>query len=141
MKAVVTLLFLTFVGLAAWELSSSLSSDAVGMAVGVIFGILAGIPTALLVLAGGRRRGRGRQDAAQGRGYGYPAAYQHPPFANGANPPVIVITAPGPVAPNGMPSAQASGYPAYDAAALGGAPRSERRFKVVGESEEWIEEW
>lgn len=46
---------LIFVGVIAWRIGESLSSDALGMAVGILFGMSAGIPAALLVLVSGRR--------------------------------------------------------------------------------------
>ena len=49
-------LLLVMAGVFAFVVGSRLSADAVGMAIGVLFGVLAGIPTALLVLASGRRR-------------------------------------------------------------------------------------
>ncbi len=48
--------FVLSVGATVWQIGSRLSSDAIGMGVGVLFGIMAGLPTALLVLATGRRR-------------------------------------------------------------------------------------
>lgn len=71
-----------FVGLGAWWLGSTLSSDAIGLALGVIFGIVAALPGSLLALAAGRRS--------------VPAqlpAQQWPP-----SPPVIVITGSTPAA-------------------------------------------
>lgn len=56
MRRFIGLIALVFVGIIAWRIGESLSSDAISMAVGVLFGVLAGIPTALLVLVGGRRQ-------------------------------------------------------------------------------------
>jgi len=56
MKHVIGLAIVVFAGIIAWRIGENLSSDAVSMAVGVLFGVLAGIPTALLVLVGGRRQ-------------------------------------------------------------------------------------
>jgi hypothetical protein len=44
-----------FVGATGCRLGDGLSADALGMAVGVLFGVTAGIPTALLIVAAGRR--------------------------------------------------------------------------------------
>ena len=55
MKYFCGLIALIVVGIVAWRIGEALSSDAISMAVGVLFGVLAGIPTALLVLVGGRR--------------------------------------------------------------------------------------
>ncbi|MCX6047507.1 MAG: hypothetical protein NT075_20580 [Chloroflexi bacterium] len=151
MKKFIGLLLLIFAGAVGWRVGGGLSSDAVSMAVGVLFGVLAGVPTALLLLAAERRRssseelrraewGRDR-NAAPGHhlaGSHYPA-YQ--PQA-----PVIVLT--------GAPTAgQQLGYglPApVDPRELRSEPqwpgerepaRAQRQFKVVGEKEEWVDEW
>lgn len=86
-------------GLLAWFVGSKLSADAVGMGVGLVFGILAGVPTALLVMAAGRRGSRRSEDeeegdertqGAYGAGYGAQRGYGAPGF----QPPVIVLAAP-----------------------------------------------
>ncbi len=56
MKRWMGLALLVFVGSAGWRIGEALSPDALSMAVGVLFGVLAGVPTALLVMAGSRRR-------------------------------------------------------------------------------------
>ena len=86
MKRLLVFGLVFFLGLGAWRLASSLSSDALGMAVGMVFGVLAGIPTALLVLATGRQLAeRGEEEAlSAGRSRQTPAY----PF----QPPVIVVT-------------------------------------------------
>lgn len=158
--AVLTLLFIG--GLLAWLFASRLSADALGMAVGLIFGVLAGVPTALLVLAANRRRTADydeddEEDAASryGQGRGAPAL----PF----QPPVIVVTSPqaapqqwggaqqwpGPQqwsSGQGWPGPQtvdSVGYPVQQALPGPGAAAGsrERSFKVVGEKEEWLDEW
>ena len=141
------LLLLVFVAMAGWRIGGSLSSDAISMAVGVLFGILAGIPTALLVLASGRRRdSRGDERAEngyreQGRQLGYPACAPQPP--------VIVLTAaPGAMQPGGYGTHQpdARGYAQTGYAQAPGWPHERqheqrpRHFKVVGEQETWIDE-
>jgi len=141
------LLLLVFVAMAGWRIGGSLSSDAISMAVGVLFGILAGIPTALLVLASGRRRdSRGDERAEngyreQGRQLGYPAYAPQPP--------VIVLTAaPGAMQPGGYGTHQpdARGYAQTGYAQAPGWPHERqheqrpRHFKVVGEQETWIDE-
>ena len=62
MKQLAMLVGLCLFGWMTWRVGTSLSSDALGLAVGVVFGVLAGIPSALLVLAGQRRRGRREYD-------------------------------------------------------------------------------
>src|SRR4051812_12305501 len=56
MKRWMALALLIFVGAAGWRIGGSLSPDALSMAVGVLFGVMASVPTALLVMAGNRRR-------------------------------------------------------------------------------------
>lgn len=136
MKKLLLLVLLVILGLFAWRIGERLSPDALGMGIGVLLGVMAGVPAALLLLASSRRRGE-RDDAASHAGarqmtQGYP----YPPQA-----PVIVLTGAGMAAPS------QPGYPdprralpaphAMDAQTIDG----ERRFKVVGEQEEWIDEW
>lgn len=147
MLRLIGLLLLVFVAMAGWRIGGSLSSDAISMAVGVLFGILAGIPTALLVLASGRRRdSRGDERAEngyreQGCQLGYPAYAPQPP--------VIVLTAaPGAMQPGGYGTHQpdARGYAQTGYAQAPGWPHERqheqrpRHFKVVGEQETWIDE-
>lgn len=56
MKNLIVLGLALLVGGAIWKVAETLSPDALGLAIGVVFGVLAGLPTALLVLAGNRRR-------------------------------------------------------------------------------------
>lgn len=140
MKRLFFLILLVFVGVAAWRIGERLSADAIGMALGVLFGVLAGIPVALLVLASARRRD-GWQDEAHGANrrssevapHGYPMPMQPPP--------VIVLAGPGyPTMQQGNSQGATNRMlPAPHDAHQG--PTLERRFKVVGEQEEWIEEW
>lgn len=131
MKQWIGLALLVFVGTAGWRIGSSLSPDALSMAVGVLFGVMAGVPTALLVMASGRRRRRDdeernerRQAAAAHPAAWGPAGYFPPP-----QPPVIVLT--------GQAGAQGQMNSGWSAP----GSRVERRFKVVGEQEQWAEEW
>ena len=137
MRRFVMLAVLVVLGVFAWRLGESLSSDALGMAVGMVFGILAGIPAALLVLATSSRR---RQEEDEERYERYDRYSQRPDRQLPAypyQPPVIVVAGgqsqqPGPPmggAPYYVPPQPAQWEP----------PRNERRFKVVGEREEWIE--
>jgi hypothetical protein len=146
--AVVTVLLVG--GVLAWLFASRLSADALGMAVGLLFGVLAGIPTALLVLASGRRRRADYDEeddeaAPQGysqgtygqRAFGQPYPYQ---------PPVIVLagpqSAPAPQWPHPQ-TVDSVGYPVRQALPCPGAPAAPggRVFKVVGEKEEYLDEW
>lgn len=54
MKRLLGLSLLVAVGVFVWQVSSRLSSDALGMAVGLAFGIMAGIPAAALVMVAAR---------------------------------------------------------------------------------------
>jgi hypothetical protein len=158
MKRMIGLGGLIFIGVVAWRIDSRLSADAIGMALGVLFGVLAGLPVALLVLAANRRRDRreeeeayGTPHGAQGRqralppGYGYPMPQQ---------PPVIVLAGHPGMMPQGNPNPNGYGqgygyeqpYPQQQRMlpgpqGMGQEMPQERRFKVVGETEEWIEEY
>jgi hypothetical protein len=143
MKRFLALAILICVGAAAWHVGEKLSSDALSMGLGILFGVLAGIPTALLLLAAGRRRSEdgSRTETPSGRRYP-PAA----PMMTPAQPPVIVITGSGaPAAPARYVTPGELGawgpYPPSDAPPAGQGSRSDRRFKVVGEKEEWLDEW
>jgi len=144
MRTVVLVVIVVVFGVLAWTIGSRLSTDAVGMAVGMVFGVMAGVPTALLVLAGGRRRQddpieqdedpRTPMGLAQGP-YGYPSPYQAP---------VIVLAAPAPQQPwPQAPTVDSVGYPVRPALPGPSAPRAAggRTFKMVGEQEESIDEW
>ncbi len=144
MKRLIVLGALLFISIAAWRIGERLSADAIGMALGVLFGIIAGLPVALLVLASNRRREErteyrqpdGRQHQQLPQGYHYQMPQQ---------PPVIVVAGhPGGQMPNGYGY---GGYerggmqPAYPALPAPQDAPQERRFKVVGEQEEWIDEY
>ena len=132
MKRVVLIALLVFVAVAGWRVGGGLSSDAVSMAVGVFFGVLAGIPTALLVMAGSRRR-EGVGDA----GSASPAGRQNLPYV--PSPPVIVVT---PQAPGAAPQWPPNPGAATDVGMWGQTLSGrERRFKVVGEEETWLDDW
>ena len=156
MKKLLGLACLVLVGTVGWRIGNQLSSDAISMALGVFFGVLAGIPAALLVLASDRRH----QSRQATHAYGMP---QQPPPSQ---PPVIVLNGSG----GALPAPYAAGHPGHRQQhqgyqyndyfdpnaqnpqflyqqhqfAMAGGPQAEwpaRRFKVVGEQEEWIEEW
>ncbi len=135
MKTALLLIVLVFVGVMAWQIGEKLSSDAISMGLGVLFGMLAGLPAALLVLAGGRGRTRNRQDDAPSRHGMQP--YQ-PPY--GAQPPIIVLTGHG-MAPSQQPAGYVSGQQSHGQPGWPPERQPERHFKVVGETEEWIDEW
>ena len=151
MKQLAVLTLLLVAGLLAWLFASRLSADALGMAVGLVFGVLAGVPTALLVLAAGRRRRAEEdeedEDDLRGR-YGSAPGYPH-----GFQPPVVVVTAPQ-AAPQqwqgqqwpGPQTVDSVGYPVgYPTRPALPGPNGPgpggRVFKVVGEKEEWLDEW
>ena len=137
---------LIFIGIAAWRIAGQLSADALGMAVGVLFGIMAGVPTALLVMASGRRRAAEEEESTTRRRHSQAMAQgmpQHPAYYGGypPQPPVIVLAAPG----MGQPGySQGYGDP-YGQQRMRALPQPEavdvRQFKVVGEKEEWVDEW
>ncbi len=146
MKKVIVLTALIFIGVAGWRIGNRLSPDALGMAIGVLFGVLAGVPMALLAMAAGRRR---NDEAELGRAAprgGLPAPYGGYP----SQAPIIVLAGGQPMQPGyGQPGAYPgaygapAGYPPHTGyAALPGPQTIEgRQFKVVGEKEEWVDEW
>lgn len=152
MKQLAVVTALMIAGVLAWLFASRLSADALGMAVGLLFGVLAGVPTALLVLASSRRRQHEDDEdddeaAPQGygqSGYGQRAFGQPYPY----QPPVIVLAAPQ-AAPAPAPqwphpqTVDSVGYPVRQALPGPGAPAASggRVFKVVGEKEEYLDEW
>lgn len=134
MKKWFGLAIVVFVGTAGWRVGDILSPDALSMGVGVLFGVLAGIPTALLVMAGSRRRNEENSRAQSQRemqgqmgGAPYQWGMPHQPQA-----PVIVLA--GAQGFRGMQDAHATQQ---------WLPQetSARHFTVVGEREELIEEW
>jgi hypothetical protein len=150
MKKLLICAGLVFVAIVGWRISERLSSDAVGMGIGVLFGVMAGVPAALLVLASDRNRrnqenGTGDEySSARRGGHQLPAhaAYPH-------QPPVIVLAGgyggqpaqmPGQHMPGQMQ--QPMGYGPYGHPALPGPQEiTARQFKVVGEKEEWVDEY
>jgi hypothetical protein len=143
MKQLALLTLLIVGGLLAWLLGSRLSADALGMAVGLVFGVLAGVPTALLVLAANRRRPADddEDDDEAAPAYGHPQGMHALPY----QPPVIVLAAPQAASQQwpGPPTVDSVGYPVRQALPGPSAPAAgrERVFKVVGEKEEWLDEW
>jgi hypothetical protein len=151
MRQYVGLAALIFVGIAAWRIAGQLSADALGMAVGVLFGVMAGVPAALMVMASGRRRAEEEETPSRRRqqSQGMP---QHPAYYPGygpagypPQPPVIVLAGPGMGQP-GYPQGYSQGYSdPYGQQRMRALPAPEavdvRQFKVVGEKEEWVDEW
>jgi len=143
MKKLIALLLIIFVAAAGWNIGSRLSSDALGMSVGILLGVMAGLPVALLVLAAGRG---GRRDEEPDYGPDYPMQRGNPYGGYGQpQPPVIILAGPGMAQqpPQGYPQGgyMAGGYPALPNPDAQMPPASGRRFKVVGEKEEWIDDW
>jgi len=156
MKKVILAIILVFVGTAGWRIGNNLSSDAISMAVGIFFGVLAGIPTALLLLASERyktdRIARNRERTPQ------PSSYQRPDHVPANQPPVIILNGNGNGTPQGQSVLQSSYLPENnydqtnggfamsmsdrqmaDQAMAAPSERPARRFKVVGEQEEWLD--
>ncbi len=147
MKKLFLVFLLVFVGVAAWRIGGRLSSDALSMAIGLLLGVIAGVPAALLMLAGNRRREEMRDDQAMrqpGTRQGQVMPYGQMSYRQ--QPPVIVL-APG--MPNQQQGGQATNYqtgysmeqPTGQQALPSPEQMERRRFKVVGEEEEWIDEW
>lgn len=121
-------------GVMVWRIGTMLSSDAIGMAVGMVFGVMAGVPAALLVLATSRR-----SDERQAEDAYAPVRSDRQLPAYPYQPPVIVVT--GGQAPQAQPHpAQLANPPYFVPSNTNGwdTQRGERRFKVVGEREEWV---
>ena len=142
MKRLLILAGLVFVGAAGWSVGASLSSDALSMAVGILLGVLAGLPTALLVLASGRRReedGREQRLSARGQSqsYGQLSPGYSPPGYGQPQPPMIVFA--GQQQPQLPPASgyAAPGFRAQEEAWAG--ERESRRFRVVGEEDGFVE--
>lgn len=152
MRHYIGLAALIFVGIAAWRIAGQLSADALGMAVGVLFGVMAGVPTALMVMASSRRRQAEEEEATTRRRQSAQNMPQHPahyggygPGAYAPQPPVIVLAGPG-MGQQGYPQGYPQGYgDPYGQQRMRALPPPEavdvRQFKVVGEKEEWIDEW
>lgn len=135
MKRFIALAIIVFLGASGWSLGQKLSADALSMGIGIFFGMLASIPAAILVLAAARRQGPER------------APEQRPqaaPLASGYQTPVIVLAPP--MAGYGANGSQISAgtQPAY-----GQMPPSQmivdssaqRQFRVIGEDEEWVDDY
>jgi hypothetical protein len=144
MKRWIGLALLVFVGTAGWRIGESLSSDALSMAVGVLFGVMAGVPTALLVMAGNRRRSSDDRAAEHNQRQqqgpltpmhphmnGWAMPYAQPSYAQ--QPPIVVIAG-----PQGFGRAL---QPAESNGAWFPQDPPARQFTVVGEREEFLEEW
>jgi hypothetical protein len=161
MRQIVLVAAFIFAGVGAWRIADQLSADALGMAVGVLFGVMAGVPMALMVMASGRRRAAEGEEASTRRRQTQPDT-MHPmgqgqqPYYGGygpggyaPQPPVIVLAGPGMGQP-GYPQGYNPGYPQgygdpYGQQRMRALPAPEavdvRQFKVVGEKEEWVDEW
>lgn len=55
MRKLIMFAGLLFVGVLAWRMADTLTTDALGMAIGVLFGTTAGIPTCVLLIKASRR--------------------------------------------------------------------------------------
>ena len=149
MKAIIALGSFSFIGFAGWRIGGQLSADALGMALGILFGVMAGIPAALMVLAARRNDDRmmePRSNSNRGQlAMGGPGQYMQ-------QPPVIVVTGnAGQGAPyggqqpingyqqyGGADPTMHQSYPALPPPAEHSAQPEQRRFRVVGETEEWL---
>jgi len=135
MRKLLVMAALVFVGTMGWRIGGRLSVDALGMAVGIVFGVLASIPAALLVLAASQGSRAGRSQEGEGQaGRSGPGA-----------PPVIVVTGPAQVV--GQANIHRDqGQPAQTPPPIIVEDRGEvqgraRRFLVLGEDDDWADEW
>ena len=136
MKRMVMVGLLVCVVGGAWHIAGRLSSDAVGMAVGLFFGVAAGVPAAALVLLAGRRH---RLPDADRDGL---VAPQHLGGSRYGQPqmPVIVVAAP-PYMGAGPAQGQAGFLPQTWQPPGPAAPADQRSFRIVGESDQAMDEW
>lgn len=125
MRRILLLSLLIVGGVVVWRLGERLSADALGMAVGIVLGVLAGIPASLIIVASGRRHEEENEQVTRARPEPLQPVYQ---------PPVIVLAghsfAQGGGSPVGSSEQYVSPWP---------QARTQRRFKLVGEEERWIE--
>ena len=127
MKRFLGLALLIFVAVAGWRIGELLSTDALGMALGVIFGMMAGIPAALIALSASRMQQPAPTQREQQTRYDMLPAGQGMPHY----PPVIIMA--GSPQAQGMVSQQPQGH-------FLPMPRSERRYKILGEEDSWVNE-
>lgn len=125
MRRIVLLLLLLVGSTVIWRLGERLSADALGMAIGIVLGVLAGIPASLLIVASARRREEEDEHIERVRTEPAQPVYQ---------PPVIVLTGHSPAPARGG-ALDSRGY------VVSPWPQTptQRRFKLVGEEERWIE--
>lgn len=124
MKRILLLLLLLVGSVVVWRLGERLSADALGMAIGIVLGVLASIPASLMIVASGRRREEEDEQVERARPEPLQPLYQ---------PPVIVLA--------GHSFAQGERAPLdlSDRSSPWSQTRPQRRFKLVGEEERWIE--
>ncbi|GIV74540.1 MULTISPECIES: hypothetical protein [Caldilinea] len=124
MKRILLLLLLLVGSVVVWRLGERLSADALGMAIGIVLGVLASIPASLMIVASGRRREEEDEQVERARPEPLQPLYQ---------PPVIVLA--------GHSFAQGGRAPLdlSDRSSPWSQTRPQRRFKLVGEEERWIE--
>jgi hypothetical protein len=141
MKRVVLVLCVAVVVFVAWRVAGRLSSDAIGMAIGLAFGVLAGLPAAALVLLAGRRGDRESSvpgaDMARSGQPGVGQAFGSPQM------PIVVLALPH-YSPGGQPVDFGSRQSDLARApALPGpvAPAGQRSFRIVGETDQSVDEW
>ena len=141
MRRWIGLAMLIFVGTAGWRIGEVLSPDALSMATGVLFGVMAGVPTALLVMAGSRRREERAEESRPRPQHSMPMHLQgqphnqmHPwaaPYAQ--QPPIIVLAGPQAMHHAQQPVPAPAGWFPQEPPA--------RHFTVVGDQEALLEEW
>jgi hypothetical protein len=124
---------LVFLGGAGWSLGERLSADALSMAIGIFFGVLASVPAAILVLAASRRGERQPQ----------PDRRQPGPPQAGYQTPVIVVAPPmaGYSAMHGQAGGQMAVNGYLPASQQIVEPAPQRQFRMVGEDDEWVDDF
>lgn len=130
MKRVVLMGVFIFVAIFAWRVGERVSADAISMAIGILLGTLASIPAAILVLAATRRseqRSRNNPPAPQGWHGGQQG-----------NAPVIVLSPPMMSMPPNQALPQAN-YAGWSTPPAEPVTHKQRRFRVVGEEDGWLD--
>lgn len=115
-----------------WQITKSISSDALSMGIGIILGVLASIPTALLLMASNKKNEANMNDGRNGQ-MNYP---NH-------SPPIIILTGSGQLQNQNQPQQnvidQMPERRFYNASQITDTQRTgEQKFKIIGdEGDNW----
>lgn len=110
-----------------WQITKSISSDAIAMVIGVLLGVLASIPTALLLMANNKKNEANTTNGGNG---------QMNPYQNNS-PPIIILTGSGQLQNQGNVLEQQQ-VPQKRFQVLETTKTGDQKFKVIGdEGENW----